>query len=558
MRTFLRTLLALCAALACLAAAPGAMARNVALVIGNSSYIEGNALTNPVNDARLIANSARRAGFEVVERTDLTKASFERALRDFLQLANGAQVAMIYYAGHGIEAQGKNWLLPTDARLEADFDLPYEALDLDRLLEALSGAQVRMVVLDACRNNPFGKNWRRGYRSVPNGLAQFEADDFMVLYAAAPGQLATDGAGTNSPFALSLAQRLPEPGLAIQLLGGKVRDDVMRATGGAQRPFMSGSITGTEIYLVPAARPVAAPAPAPAAADSAATDALAWQGAVSADSAAAYQTYLRAFPNGLFAKLARDKVAAMSAAAAPVPVAAPVATPAPAPAPLARAAMPEPAVSAAPVPAPVAPPPEPTPALVEAAKPAPAPGPAQIPLPQPEVRPQPATAALALPLPETGTGLGGLPLLPPTPKFDTAGYPACREDYLQIPDGIARVEAINTCTSALDAYFQTRLTTYRATMAQHQEAISRLYQEKVGGTGKFEPRLQDQFYRDMMREHEASRPEGEHFAEWRAAEDRYRQDRAYLADRYCFMTGCNGYPGQTFYKDPPVPAKSGK
>ena len=146
----------MCLLLAGLVSGPAA-ARNVALVIGNGTYAAGNTLANPVNDARLVSAAARRAGFEVVERTELTKANFERTLRDFLQVANGADVAMIYFAGHGIEAQGKNWLLPTDAKLEADFDLPYEAIELDRLLEALSGSQVRMVVLDACRNNPFGK-----------------------------------------------------------------------------------------------------------------------------------------------------------------------------------------------------------------------------------------------------------------------------------------------------------------------------------------------------------------------------------------------------------------
>lgn len=540
--------------LAALVSGPAA-ARNVALVIGNGAYTAGNPLANPVNDARLISAAARRAGFEVVERNDLTRANFERTLRDFLQVANGADVAMIYYAGHGIESEGKNWLLPTDAKLEAEFELPYEAILLDRLLEALSGAQVRMVVLDACRNNPFGKNWRRGFRSVPNGLAQFEADDFLVIYAAAPGQVAADGAGTNSPFALSLARRLPEPGLPIQMLGGKVRDDVLGATGGAQRPFASGSITGTPIYIVPAV----APAAPPPGADNAATDALAWQGAVSADSAGAFQAYLRGFPNGLFAKFAREKLAQMAGPAVVAPVAAPVAAPA--------APAPEPVRIAAAAPPIAAPAGTQSGALVTASAAPAAPAPVSGPLPAPTVTevataPQPGPAAIALPLPlplpDTGTGIGGLPLLPPTPRFTAEGYPACREEYQAVPDGIVRIEAINRCTAALDSYFKTSLTGYREVMARHQDTISRLYTDKVGGTGRFQPELQDRFFADMMKEHAASKPDGAHFATHRATEARYAEDRAYMADRYCFMTGCGGYPPRTYFKDPVPPAKSGK
>lgn len=199
------------------------------------------------------------------------------------------------------------------------------------------------------------------------------------------------------------------------------------------------------------------------------------------------------------------------------------------------------------------------------AAPAPVSAPVSGPVPTPTVTevaaaPQPGSAAIALPLPlpETGTGLGGLPLLPPTPRFSAEGYPACREEYQAVPDGIARIEAINRCTAALDSYFKTSLTGYRETMARHQDTISRLYTDKVGGTGRFEPALQDRFYAEMMKEHADSKPDGAHFATHRATEARYHEDRAYMADRYCFMTGCNGYPPRTYYKDPVPPAKPGK
>lgn len=232
-------------------AAP-AQARKVALIIGNSNYEYTGQLPNAGNDANLVASSAREAGFEdVIVGNDLGVDGFRAALREFRQKADGADVAMVYFAGHGIEGSGKNWLIPTDAKLEAALDLPYESIDLDLVMQSLSGAQVRIAVLDACRNNPFGRTWKSGTRAVTRGLIGVEADDVLVIYAAAPGQTASDGEeGDNSPFAQSLARRLPEPDVPVQLLGGLVRDDVLSVTDGQQRPFISASITGTPVYLV--------------------------------------------------------------------------------------------------------------------------------------------------------------------------------------------------------------------------------------------------------------------------------------------------------------------
>ncbi len=295
--------------------------RKVALIIANGDYANAGHLANPANDGRLVAESARRAGFDTVTLApNLTLAAFQRALRDFRNQAAGAQVAMVYYAGHGIEGSGKNWLIPVDASLGSDLDLPYEAIDLDRVMEALSGAQVRMVVLDACRNNPFGRSWRSTSRAVTRGLASVEADDVLVIYAAAPGQTASDGSGGNSPFATSLARRLDQPDVPIQLLGGLVRDDVLASTGGAQRPFVSASITGTPVYLVARSanaaqsNSVAAtqPAPPPVTVDASTLDALAWQGAVGANSADSYREYKRQFPAGRFATLADQNIARLT------------------------------------------------------------------------------------------------------------------------------------------------------------------------------------------------------------------------------------------------------
>lgn len=295
-----------------------AEAKRVALIIGNSNYENTSILANPANDAQLVADAADQAGFDdVTIAQNLSINDFRLVLRDFRKKANGADVAMVYYAGHGIEGQGKNWLIPTDAELNDNFDLPYEAIALDRVMESLSGAQIRMVVLDACRNNPFARSWKSGTRAVNRGLIGIEADDVLVIYAAAPGQTAADGDGKNSPFATSLAKRLPQPNLPVQLLGGSVRDDVLMATGGNQRPFVSASITGTPIYFVGGEPNNAAEIQAMAvsnpvlALDESALDALAWQGALSAGSVAAFADYLEQFPGGKFARLASENMASI-------------------------------------------------------------------------------------------------------------------------------------------------------------------------------------------------------------------------------------------------------
>ncbi len=232
--------------------------KRVALVIGNGKYTSGGQLANPPNDAGLVGAALAKAHFEtVVAKTNLGIAEFRQTLRKFQAQANGAEVAFVYFAGHGIEANGSNWLIPTDAELSEDRDLEYEAIKADLVLQALQGAKVRILVLDACRNNPFGRGWRSASRDIARGLRPLETDDVLVLFAAAPGQTAADGDDANSPFARALAKRLPEAGLAVQLLGGNVRDDVLAATGGKQRPYVSASITGQPFYLVATDKPAA-------------------------------------------------------------------------------------------------------------------------------------------------------------------------------------------------------------------------------------------------------------------------------------------------------------
>ncbi|MBL8551179.1 MAG: SUMF1/EgtB/PvdO family nonheme iron enzyme [Hyphomonadaceae bacterium] len=246
-------LLAFGAASQAQAQAPG---RRVALVIGNSGYSAVPRLPNPTRDASLMERTLQRVGFQTISlHNDLGRSAFEAALREFTRQADGAEVALVYYAGHGMEANGRNWLIPVDARLADERDLNFEAVDLERVLAAVDGARgLRLVLLDACRDNPFSRSMRRLSTTrnlVTRGLAEIEVTGTLVVYAARAGSTADDGAGGNSPFATALARRLPQPGVDISLVMRQVRDDVLAATERRQEPFQYGSLPGVELYLAP-------------------------------------------------------------------------------------------------------------------------------------------------------------------------------------------------------------------------------------------------------------------------------------------------------------------
>jgi uncharacterized caspase-like protein len=253
--------------LALLAGAMPTEARRVALIIANARYANAAQLTNPLADAKLIEASLRSAGFDDVQsRTNLGKASVETELRAFGNRAEGADVALFYYAGHGIEAGGQNYLIPTDAKLLRDRDLDIEATRLETVLQVVSGARMRLIILDACRNNPFEVSMQRSIRTraVSRGLAEIEPEgETLVVYAAKAGSTAADGNGANSPFATSLAKRLLQPGLEIGLLFRSVRDDVLAATDRTQEPFTYGSLSGQAFYFRAAGEAASTTAPQP-------------------------------------------------------------------------------------------------------------------------------------------------------------------------------------------------------------------------------------------------------------------------------------------------------
>jgi uncharacterized caspase-like protein len=231
--------------------------KRVALVVGMSKYKEVPRLTNPTRDADAITNLFRRAGFDVVDsERDLTIADLRRVVREFAEAARDADIAVVYYAGHGIEMDGNNYLIPTDAKLLSDFDVQDETMSLDRVLRAIDPAKrLKLVILDACRDNPFAKSMKRSVatRAIGRGLAEIEpaASDTLIAFAAKAGAVASDGDGQNSPFATALIKHLTEPGLDLRIAFGRIRDDVLKSTGNRQEPFVYGSLGGDTLALVP-------------------------------------------------------------------------------------------------------------------------------------------------------------------------------------------------------------------------------------------------------------------------------------------------------------------
>jgi tetratricopeptide (TPR) repeat protein len=233
-------------------ASPG---RRVALVIGNSAYQNAVRLINPANDARAIAASFRRLGFaEVIEKYDADVVAMTAALKNFGDRTADADWAVVYYSGHGLEMNGVAYLIPVDAKLERDTHVSDETVALSRVLEKVETARkLRLVVLDACRNNPFVTRMIRSVgvtRSIGKGLAPVEPEGgVLVAYAAKHGTTAEDGTGANSPFAEAMIANLEEPGLEINFQFRKVRDQVLARTNGRQEPFLYGSLPSESLFF---------------------------------------------------------------------------------------------------------------------------------------------------------------------------------------------------------------------------------------------------------------------------------------------------------------------
>ena len=229
-------------------------AQRVALVIGNSNYAHVPVLPNPRNDASDIGAALERLGFAVTRLENADRNSLWQGLQEFKRAASVSKVAAVFYAGHGIEVDQRNFLVPVDARLASDQDVEFETVPLDLVMRALDGAsELRLVILDACRDNPFAAKMQRSgaTRSIGRGLARRlePSEQTLIAYAAEAGTVASDGDGRNSPYTAALLRHIEEPGLELDFMFRRVRDSVLSSTGGSQRPFTYGSLSSQGAYL---------------------------------------------------------------------------------------------------------------------------------------------------------------------------------------------------------------------------------------------------------------------------------------------------------------------
>jgi uncharacterized caspase-like protein len=297
----------------------------VALVIGNGAYTNAEPLKNPVNDARAMARVLRDAGFEVIARENVTRRAFVEALHEFAGKVTPGGVGLFYYAGHGIQVRGLNYLLPIDAALANEYDVKYETVDINDVLGRLDEARARLslVILDACRDNPFA----RRFRSTSRGLAQTDAPRGTVIaYATAPGDTAADGDGENGVYTAELLKAIAQPGLKLEEVFKRTIDGVARTTANRQTPWVSSSFRGDFVFNAAVAAP---PPPPPQAAPSPPTqpravapapsvdtvEQTAWLTIASSNNPAMFELFLKRFPDGVYADFARARLEELKMAA---------------------------------------------------------------------------------------------------------------------------------------------------------------------------------------------------------------------------------------------------
>jgi len=307
---------------ASLGAVPALADKRVALVIGNSAYVNVSRLANPANDARLIAESLRSVGFTLVgggAQLDLDRPGFDQAIQRFGQELQGADVGLFYYAGHGVQVRGSNYLVPISANLTREADVDFQVIDVNLVLRQMEGAGTRLnlVILDACRNNPFSG---RGLRAAGGGLAQMQAPEgTLISYATEPGSVAQDGTGGDSPYSKALAQIIRRPGLGIFDAFNEVGLAVKQSTGGTQQPWVSSSpivghfqFNADTAATAPAAIPTAPGAPA-AAPSSPSEAERAWALAKDTTNPAVLESFIKRFGDTFYADLARARLAELNA-----------------------------------------------------------------------------------------------------------------------------------------------------------------------------------------------------------------------------------------------------
>jgi len=298
--------------------------RRVAFVVGNGAYKNVAQLPNPPIDAKAMAAVLRNVGFDVVEGTNLTRDTMTEKLLDFGKKAQGADVAVFFYAGHGIAIGGTNYLLPIDADIKSEMDVKLgAAINIDLTLDqTMSDAKVKLVFLDACRDNPFAAKIKSNSAtrsvSVQSGLAEMKSGEgTLIAFATGPGQTALDGQeGTNSPFTRALIAHITSPGVEIQQAMTEVRAQVNEETNKGQLPWGHTNLIGS-VYLNPVAAPApgsaGSPAPAAVASTSGASDVELefWRSVKESNKPEELNAYLTSYPNGQFKPLALARIAAL-------------------------------------------------------------------------------------------------------------------------------------------------------------------------------------------------------------------------------------------------------
>jgi hypothetical protein len=267
-------------------------------------------LENPVSDAQLIASTLHSDGFQLIggqAQTDLDRAGFERVIRQFGRELSGGSVGLFYYAGHGVQIRDENFLVPVEADPATAADADFELIDANSVLKQMELADLKLVILDACRNNPFGG---RGLRDAGGGLAQMQAPHgTLISYATQPGHVAQDGKAEHSPYTAALADMMLRPGLAVLDVFNEVGLAVDQATGGRQVPWTSNSpLEGVFYFLGPTTVNITPPAPAQPSPD---PETVFWQSIGQSTNAADFDEYLRQYPQGRFAGLAHNRLAAL-------------------------------------------------------------------------------------------------------------------------------------------------------------------------------------------------------------------------------------------------------
>jgi uncharacterized caspase-like protein len=322
---------------------PASAERRVAFVVGNGAYQHTTMLPNPPLDAKAIAALLRNVGFDVIEGVDLDRDGVKTHLGEFAVKTQGADLALFFYAGHGIAVNGKNYLIPVDADLNSEFDVKFgAAIDIDVTLDqTMADAKVKLVFLDACRDNPFAEKIRSASRTrsvtVLSGLAEMRSGEgTLIAFATGPGQKALDGKrGENSPFTHALLQNLAEPGVEIRHALTKVRAEVSEETNKQQLPWENTNLTGFVYINGQAAAPMATaslgapgaataspgarpPTGAPGASPNASNEIELefWRSVRNSDKAEEYSAYLARYPNGNFTSIARARLAALQEGAA--------------------------------------------------------------------------------------------------------------------------------------------------------------------------------------------------------------------------------------------------